>query len=126
MKNSPSVFLLTTLLLSTPLLAQPDMAAWDANGDDRVSLREWDTGIEMANVFDNLDRNDNEAFDIDEADLPYFSFNTALDADRGGRVEREEFIAGIFARLDEDKDGHLDAAEFRDFSKYAEGSKLFD
>lgn len=127
MQNKLSVSVLGALLVISPVLvAQPDLPAWDANDDDRISLAEWDTGIEMANVFDNLDRNNNEVFDVEEAELPYFSFNTNMDVDRGGRVERAEFIFGIFDRLDKDQDGHLDTAEFREFSEYAVDSALFD
>ena len=105
--------------------AKTDLSSWDMDRNNSVSLEEWDAAIEEHGLFDNLDRNNNGIFDMDEAVESVAEYDIGLDIDDGGNVDRDEFTVGLFHNQDSNNDDRLDESEFSEFASKAESTALF-
>lgn len=112
-------------LCSAALIASPalhanewkaDMSSWDHDGNNEVSLQEWDEAVEEQGLFEDIDANGNGIYDIEEVSDGYPDYDVAMDIDDGGHIERQEFALGWFNSLDENDDDMLDEDEFGQFS----------
>jgi Ca2+-binding EF-hand superfamily protein len=86
-------------------LIVPAFARADRNQDRVVSAEEW--AAESAALFDQLDRNRDEAIDAVELRASF----EVLDSDGDGAIEREEAV-DLVERGDADGDGRLSPVEF--------------
>jgi hypothetical protein len=64
-------------------------------------------------------------FDADEALAPALRYETAMDLDAGGHIERQEFVVGLFSNYDKNDDDKLDETEFKEFSSTSDISPMF-
>ena len=83
----------------------PAFVRADRNGDRVLSASEWTT--DSAILFDQLDRNHDQAVDAVELRESF----EILDGDGDGVIERDE-VGGLVERGDADGDGRLSLAEF--------------
>jgi EF-hand domain pair/EF hand len=83
----------------------PAFARADGNGDRLLSAEEWTT--DSAILFDQLDRNHDQAIDAVELRESF----EILDRDGDGAIERDE-VGDLVERGDADGDGRLSPAEF--------------
>lgn len=102
------------------------MSSWDSDHDRRVSQDEWRATLDSHRIFDRIDRNNNDAFDTAEAAGELLEYDSAMDRDAGGRIDRDEFTSGLFDRLDANDDGRLDDMEWVEFATSSDGSPLFN
>jgi Ca2+-binding EF-hand superfamily protein/endonuclease/exonuclease/phosphatase family metal-dependent hydrolase len=91
-------------------LAKLDAKVYDADGDGKVTQREFHAGHRRANSFAGLDRDRDGALDQAEMGKASRFTKTSYDADGDGRVSKSEFVASRRVENVARKEARRDAA----------------
>ena len=120
----------TAALLCSPVMAEDDkvvtsLSSWDADSDMKVSMEEWGEALDEHDLWENVDKNNNGLFDVEESLDKVLDYDMSMDIDDGGHIDRDEFTLGLFDMHDANDDDMLDEREFTQFSSNSEVSPLF-
>ena len=116
-------FLFFFVIISCSTPRENSYTTWDADRDDRIDRKEFETVFRDRDAYGNWDKNDDRRLDKDEWETGFNVYNSSYpydeegvfdewDTERDDYIDENEFLGGTFDMIDNNDDNYIEEEEY--------------